>query len=514
MTRKITIVGGGASGWITAGYLARMMSADRPGGIDLTVIESPDIGTIGVGEGTFPSILKTLSRIGLDETLLFKEAGATFKQGIRFVDWARGNDTYYHLFHPAFMPEGLDLMPYWIMGELGQVPWSSVASVQSRVVDGMRGPKLARQGDYSGNLAYAYHFDAVAFAGVLARHVTGMGVKHLADKVTAVHLDESGAIDRLTTERHGDQRADLYIDCTGFRAQLIGEALRIPFVSRRKALFADRAVALQQPYENQDAPIPSCTIATAEKAGWIWDIGLRHRRGIGYVYSSDHCSDEAAVDTLKAHIGIAARNAEPRQLRFEAGCRRLQWYKNCVAIGLSAGFVEPLEATGIGYAESASVLLAAVFPWSGPLDGAARQFNEKMSRRFDNLIDFIKVHYCITHRRDSDFWIDNCRPETISDALRERLERWRYRMPDFVDIDYGNDTFIESNWRQVLYGMAFKTDLSARRGAYRHFDAARSACREVERQASRAAQLLPTHRDLVEAMCQRGMAPGLQTSVS
>jgi len=508
VTKKIIIVGGGSAGWVTAAYLARMMSADRPGGVDLTVIESPDIGAIGVGEGTFPSILKTLNRIGLDERLLFKEAGATFKQGIRFVDWARGNDTYYHLFHPAQMPDGLDLMPYWLLGEAGDVPWSSVANVQSRMVEAMRGPKQAAQGPYTGALAYAYHFDAVAFAGILARHAAGMGVKHLADTVAAVHLNESGAIDRLTTEKNGDQRADLYIDCTGFRAQLIGEAMKVPFVSRRKELFADRAVALQQPYDDPNTPVASCTISTAEKAGWIWDIGLRHRRGVGYVYSSDHCSDDEAVDTLKTYMGPAAREAEPRKLSFEAGYRQLQWHRNCVAIGLSAGFVEPLEATGIGFAESAGMLLAAVFPWGGPLDAAARQFNDKMSRRFDNVVDFIKLHYCISQRRDSDFWIDNCRPETMSDALHERLERWRYRMPDFVDIDYGNDTFIEANWRQVLYGMGFKTDLSPRRGAYRYADAARTAFADISRQAIHAARLLPSHRDLIETLCREAPHAG------
>jgi len=502
LAKKIIIVGGGSAGWITATYLARMLSAERPGGVQLTVIESPDIGAIGVGEGTFPSILRTLGRIGLDESLLFREAGATFKQGIRFVNWARGDDAYYHLFHPANMPGGLDLMPYWLLGEAGDVPWSSVATVQARVVDAMRGPKQVGQGAYAGALAYAYHFDAIAFAGILSRHAVAMGVRHIADKVVAVHLDADGAIDRLTTEKTGDQRADLYIDCTGFRAQLIGEAMKIPFSSCRDQLFVNRAVTLQQPYADPRAPIPSCTISTAEKTGWLWDIGLRHRRGVGYVYSSDHCTDETAIEILRAYMGPEAKTAEPRRLSFEAGARRTQWHKNCVAIGLSAGFVEPLEATGIGFAESAALILAAVFPWSGPLEIAARQFNAHMTPRFDNVVDFIKLHYCISRRRDSDFWIDNCRPETISDRLKDRLERWRYRTPDFVDIDYGHDTFIEANWRQVLYGMGFKTDLSARREAYRYFEDARAAFGAVNRQADSALRALPSHRDLVEAICR------------
>ncbi|CAL4869775.1 Flavin-dependent tryptophan halogenase PrnA (plasmid) [Asticcacaulis sp. MM231] len=507
MIKAITIVGGGTAGWVTANYLARMLSSDRPGGVQLTVIEAPEIGPIGVGEGTFPSILKTLSRIGLDERLLFTEAGATFKQGVRFENWARGDDSYYHLFHPVSRPGGMDLLPYWLLGEGGGLPWASAANPQARVIEGMRGPKQPGQPDYAGTLAYAYHIDAVAFAGILARHAVKMGVKHITDKVVAVHLDADGAINRLATEKNGDQRADLYIDCTGFRAQLIGDALNIPFVSRRNELFVDRAVAIQQPYDNPAGDIPSCTKARAEKAGWIWDIGLRHRRGVGYVYSSDHGSEDDAIKTLKAYMGPGVEDIEPRRLAFETGYRKTQWHKNCVAIGLSAGFVEPLEATGIGLAESAGLLLAAVLPWAGPLDVAARQFNDKMTRRFENIFDFIKLHYCLSQRRDSDFWIDNCRAESLSDALKDRLERWRYRMPDFIDVDYGHDTFVETNWRQVLYGMRFPTDLSARRDAYRYFDAARAAFREVERHADKALRFLPSHRDLVEAICRSGQPP-------
>lgn len=507
MAKKVLIVGGGSAGWITAAYLARMLSADLPDGIDLTLVESPEIGAIGVGEGTFPSIQKTLSRIGLDESLLFQEADATFKQGIRFSNWLRGDDSYYHLFHPANTPDGLDLLPYWLLGEAGNVPWSAVANVQSRIVDAKKAPKPFVQNGPARSLAYAYHFNAVAFAGILKRHAVGMGVKHIADKILSVHLSEDGAIDRVQTEKNGAMRADLYIDCTGFSAELIGKALGMPFTSCRDQLFVDRAVVVQQPYPDPNTAIASCTEATACQAGWIWDIGLRHRRGVGYVYSSSHCSDEDAIGTLKAHLGLAGNGAEPRQIKFEAGYRKVQWHKNCVAIGLSAGFMEPLEATGIGFVESAALILAALFPWAGPQENAARQFNEKMDRRYCNVTDFIKLHYCLSQRRDSAFWIDNCDPRSIGDSLQARIENWRYRMPDFIDIDYGHDTFIEGNWRQVLYGMGFRTDLSARRGAYRYHEAARKAFAELERQAANAAKILPSHRDLVEEICRRGTGP-------
>ena len=503
MTKSVTIVGGGTAGWITAAYLARMLSTDLAGGVTIKLIESPDIGIIGVGEGTFPSIRKTLNRIGLDESRLFREANATFKQGVRFVNWRKDSDVYYHLFQPANKPRGLDLLPYWLLGAGGDKPWSAACNVQQRMVEAMLAPKLATHEDYAGPLAYAYHFDAVEFAAVLRRHAVGLGVVHLSDTVTQVRVSGDGAITSLLTHGHGVQTADLYIDCTGFRAQLIGEALKIPFTSRRDALFVDRAVAIQVPYERPDAPIASCTIATAQEAGWTWDIGLSSRRGLGYVYSSDHTSDDRAEALLRAHIGPAAATLNARVLKFEAGYRKVQWRKNCVAIGLSCGFIEPLEATGIGFAENAALVLAALFPWSGEMETSARQYNEIMAKRYENVIDFIKLHYCLTERRDTDFWRDNVEPASVSSGLRERLERWRYRMPDFLDVDYNHDTFIEGNWRQVLYGMGFFTDLSTRKGAYRYFDEARAEFAEIQRQADYGLTVMPSHRALIEQI-QRG----------
>ena len=506
MTKKIIIVGGGSAGWVTAAYLARMLCADLPAGVEIMLIESPDIGPIGVGEGTFPSIRKTLSRLEVDERLLFTQASATFKQGVRFANWVRGDDHYYHLFEPAHRPEGLDLLPYWLLGEAGSRSWNDVCGVQKRVVDAMRGPKRGNERPYAAPLAYAYHFDALAFAGLLKQHAVRQGVKHIADDVTEVRLAPDGSIDRLLTRAHGALSGDLYIDCTGFRARLIGEAMGIKFVSRRDTLFVNRAVAVQLPYADPNAPIPSCTIASAERSGWLWDIGLRQRRGIGYVYSADHCTDDEAVRVLCRYAGVSEATANPRLLSFEAGYRPAQWHRNCVAIGLSAGFIEPLEATGISFAETASLILAAIFPWGGLMETAARQFNAAMSRRYENVIDFIKAHYCLSQRRDSDFWIDNCRPESIPASLQERLERWRYRPPSFVDVDYGHDTFTEENWRQVIYGMEFRTDLTARGGALRHRDAAQAAFASADRSADKAMAYLPSHRELVETMCAEGAA--------
>jgi flavin-dependent dehydrogenase len=512
MSKSIVIVGGGTAGWITGGYLARMLSAQQDGGVRITLVESEDIGIIGVGEGTFPSIRKILARIGLDESILIREASATLKQGIRFANWRHApaddpTDHYIHPFQTRDQHSDMDLLPYWLSGVAADKPWAEVSSVQARVIDDFRAPKLITHDNYAGPLSYAYHFDAVELARVLRNHAIGLGVRHVVDTIDEVRLGEDGAIAAIVARKSGELTADLYIDCTGFRAQLIGQALKSPFTSYRDQLFTNRALALQIPYDRPDAPIPSCTISTAQAAGWTWDIGLHSRRGVGYVYSSDHTSDDQAEAVLKAYIGPAAEGLSPRQLKFEAGFRKAQWVKNCVAIGLSAGFIEPLEATGIGFAEIAGLILANLFPWSGNHEVSARQFNAQMATRYEHVIDFIKVHYCLSERRDTPFWTDNCAPSSISDDLRDKLERWRFRPPSFLDIDMNHDIFLEHNWQYILYGMGFKTDLGARAGALKYFDDARREFADIQRQSAYALSVMPKHRDLIDQVRASGFKP-------
>ncbi len=509
MAKKVLIVGGGTAGWMTAAYLARMLAADLPGGVEITLVESEEIGIIGVGEGTFPSIRKTLGRIGISETDLIRSANATLKQGISFVNWRHApTETaahrYLHPFQVASQHSGMDLLPYWLLGAAGNRDWAEVSSVQKRVIDDGRAPKLITQPDYAAPLNYAYHFDAAAFARLLRTRAIAQGVRHIVDTVTAVALAEDGSIARLETKTSGDLTADLYVDSTGFRAQLIGHALGVPFKSLRSQLFTNRAVAIQVPYSRPDAEIPSQTIASAQANGWIWDIGLHERRGTGYVYSSDHTSDVEAEACLRAYIGPEGRDLPARFLNFEPGYRETQWKKNCVAIGLSAGFIEPLEATGIGFAEVASLLLAALFPWSGKIDSGAAQFNAQMAARYSHVVDFIKLHYCISKRRDTEFWRQNTDPATSSDSLRERLKTWKHRPPSFVDVDLKHEIFTEQNWQYVLYGMGYETDLSGRAGALKYFDEARAEFADIARQSDYALTVMPKHRDLIEQVCAKG----------
>jgi len=509
MPKRVLIVGGGTAGWITAGYLARTLGAQAPNGVRITLVESADIGILGVGEGTFPTIRKTLRRIGVDEAALVRECGASFKQGAKFVHWryapgSRMPDHYLHAFQVSQEPTGLELLPYWLLGVAGEnINWDEVNTPQKRVADANRAPKLIDHPDYEAPLNYAYHFDALKLAAFLRRQGIACGVQHLVDTIDAVNLMEDGSIRSVKARAHGELEADLFIDCTGFRAQLIGAALGVPYRSCRSVLFCDTALALRVPYERADAPIASYTIATAHESGWIWEIGLDDRRGIGNVYSSAHTDDARAEEILRAYVGKAGAGLEARKIKFQAGYREINWRKNCVAIGLSSGFFEPLEATGIVFSEVAAVMLTNLFPWGGDMEIAARQYNEIMRRRYERALDFIKLHYCISERRDSQFWIDNVDRASIPESLQDLLRRWRHRPPGSIDIDQNVDLFKESSWQYVLYGMGFKTDLSQRAGSLKYYHEARAAFAEVRRQADFACRTLPSNRELIAAARSR-----------
>ena len=503
MSKRVLIVGGGTAGWLSAGYLARRLSADLPGGVSITLVESSEIGILGVGEGTFPTIRRTLQTIGIDEAEMIRRCGASFKQGAKFAHWRYtpgqpGPDHYSHPFQVAEARDGLELLPYWLMGHGGSENWDEVCSPQKIAADAHRAPKLPTHPDFVAPLNYAYHFDAVTLAAMLRDQAVANGVTHLVDRVNEVLVDEGGAIGGVRTEANGVLDADLYIDCTGFRAELIGKALGVPYRSCRDVLFCNSAVAMQVPYRDARDPIASYTISTAQDAGWVWDIGLDRRRGIGHVYSSDHVDDARAEEQLRAYVGPAAAELEVRKFRFEAGYREINWHMNCVAIGLSSGFFEPLEATGIVFSEVAAGLLANLFPWGGDFETSARQFNLNMRLRYERALDFIKLHYCISERRDSDFWCDNVAEASTPDSLLELLDRWRFRPPTEMDVDPQIDIFTEASWQYVLYGMGWKTDLSAKAGVYRYQDDARRAFAEIRNQAKFAIANLPSNRDLID----------------
>jgi tryptophan 7-halogenase len=508
MIKRVLIVGGGIAGWMSAAYLARTLGARFPDGVRITLVESADSKGPGLEEGTLPTIRQTLRRIGVDETSLVRECGTSFNQGAKFVHWryppGRGRpDHYLHSFQGTHEPAGLDLLPYWLLGVAGQnINWDEVSTPQKRVADSGRAPKLIDHPHYEAPLNYAYHFDTRKLAALLRKQGLASGVRQVLDTVDAVNLAEDGSIRSVTARAHGELQADLFIDCTGFRAQLIGAALGVQYTSCRSVLFCDTALTAQVPYERPDAPIASYTIATAHESGWIGDIGLDGRRGIGVVYSSDHMGAARAEQLLRAYVdkaggGRAGLGLTARKIRFEAGYREINWQKNCVAIGLSSGFFEPLEATRIVFTEVAAITLANLFHWGGDLEMAAKQYNRIMRRRYERALDFIKLHYCLSERRDSRFWLDNVDSASIPESLQELLRMWEHRPPGSIDIDRNVDLFEESSWQYVLYGMGYKTDLRPRAGSLTYYDEARAAFADIKRQAALACRTLPTNRELI-----------------
>jgi tryptophan 7-halogenase len=507
--RSILIVGGGTAGWLTAAYLAKFLDLPANPHLIITLIESPDIGIIGVGEGTFPTIRSTLKYLGIDETRFIQQTSATFKQGIRFTDWVRApvdgeHHSYFHPFEAPFYTEGTSLVPYWLLqDEQTRPPFAEAVTIQNRVAEARRAPKKPHEGDYSAPLNYAYHFDAAKLVAVLEARARELGVRHIRDELKEVEIAPSGEIGRVATMNSGALEADLYIDCSGFRAELIGKTLGVPFKSVRNHLFTNRAVACKVPYDRPDAPIESFTIATAHEAGWIWDIALSEARGIGCVYSTDHMSNDRAEQVLSDYIGASSGEIATRHIPFEVGYRARPWERNCVAVGLAGGFLEPLESTGVVLIEAAVGMIAELFPHNGPIDGPARRFNELMSARYDNIVNFLKLHYCLS-RRDEPFWRENADPASIPERLAELLEQWRYRPPNRFDFILDLESFAFFNYQYILYGMGFKTDLSGGREDFPNVRAAERLFARIKTFSERATEDLPEHRELIRQINAAG----------
>ena len=500
--RSILIAGGGTAGWLTACYLAKVLRGDPRTSPKITLIESPEIGTIGVGEGTFPTIRITLQTLGIDEAEFLREATATYKQGNNFVNWEYGPDqggsAYLHPFDTPYANEGAGQTPYWLLQDKAtRKPFAEAVTMQYAIAKAGRAPRRRADAPYDGVVNYAYHFDAAKFSALLRKHAIRYGVEHLQGKITGVTLAEDGAIGSLQTDTQGTLSADLYIDCTGFRAELIGKALGSPFRSVRHQLLTDRAIACQVPYERADSPIPSFTISTAHKAGWTWDIGLHERRGTGYVFSSAHTSEDEAMQTLKNYVGPRGENYSTRVIPFDTGFRPAQWVKNCVAVGLSSGFFEPLEATNIVMSEVAAAMLVDFFPYSGPIDANAGVYNRLMTARNERIIEFLKLHYCIT-RRTEPFWQDCTVAASIPERLAELLRMWRHRPPSRFDVSEDVDIFAPCNYQYVLYGMNYDTDYAAARGSFDRQAAADAIFDRVGKFGQKSVELLESNRDLLQ----------------
>jgi tryptophan halogenase len=508
--RNIVIVGGGTAGWLTAGVIAARHRGRRQHGFTVTLVESPTVPIIGVGEGTWPTLRATLRRMGVSETALFRECDAAFKQGARFNRWTTGavDDGYYH---PLMLPQQfgkVNIAPHWLAADDGD-SFCDAVTPQGRLCDAGLGPKTMATPEYDGVANYAYHLDAGKFSAFLQRHCCDtLGVRHVLADVTTVQMAENGDISRLDTAQGETIEGDLFVDCTGFAALLIGGAMGVPFKSCSDTLFCDTALAMQIPYDLPDSPIPPHTISTAQSAGWIWDIGLPTRRGVGHVFSSNHIDADTAEQQLRAYIGPAARDLPVRRLAIRSGHRERFWVGNCVAVGLAAGFLEPLEASAIVLIElSAKMIAEQLPPCREVMDVVARRFDETTLYRWGRIIDFLKLHYTLTKRTDTAFWRDNQRRETIPDRLHDLMALWQYQSPWLHDeFDRAEEVFPSASYQYVLYGMNARTAVMP--GTIEDdAELVRRARRENDAQTQRLMASLPRHRDLIERIVRHGLQP-------
>ena len=444
MVKSVVIVGGGTAGWMTASYLKARLQ-DR---ISVTLVESKNVPTIGVGEATFSTVRQFFTSLGLDEREWMPACHATYKLAIRFENWRAKGHSFYHPFERPRVVDGFSLADWWLHRQAGgrfDLDTSVLAALceaksspryldgsmmeQDFVEDREDGMFRATPEGQTTQFPYAYHFDATLLAGFLTRYGTERGVRHVLDDVTDVFLDEQGAIRHVLTKENGPLAGDLFVDCTGFSGLLLNKTLGVPFVSYQDTLPNDSAVALRVPVDTAERGIRPCTTATAQDAGWIWTIPLFGRVGTGYVFASDYCSPEEAERTLRSFVGPAADGLEANHIRMRIGRSVRSWEKNCVAVGLASGFVEPLESTGIFFIQNAVEQLVRHFPAGRDDEGLRAAYNRQVGNVMDGVREFLFLHYYAAERSDNRYWQDTKR-RPVPDGLAERMELWRSRLPD------------------------------------------------------------------------------------
>ena len=515
--KNIVIVGGGTAGWLTAAILAADHNVDQgqltsAALLNITLVESPDVATIGVGEGTWPSMRGTLQRIGISETQFINACDASFKQGSQFINWCSNqHDSYIHPFSlPVGQPE-FNISPYWLPYRQ-QVAFADAVNAQPRLCHAGLAPKQITTAEYSFVHNYGYHLNAGKFSNLLQQHATEkLGVHYVKAHISQIKPAADGNIAALITEDGSLLEADLFIDCSGAASLLLGKHLAVPFVDQQQVLFNDSALAVQVPYNQPDAAIASCTRSTAQACGWIWDIGLQSRRGVGQVYSSAHCTDEQAEQQLRAYLqqsGVAdSQQLAVRKLSFRPGHYSKCWQNNCVAIGMSAGFIEPLEASALALVEWSAKYLSALLPMPVALlsVGAARM-NQVFNQHWQQIIDFLKLHYVLSQRSDHDYWHDHRESSSIPAALQQLLQLWRHKVPSAQDISHSDVLFPAASYQYILYGMGFTTQ------AYQNLKPSqqRKAQTLFEENGKRLQQLLaalPANRQLLDKIKQYGLPP-------
>ncbi|MDP8994083.1 MAG: tryptophan 7-halogenase [Pseudomonadota bacterium] len=501
---EVVIVGGGTAGWMAAAALARFAE----GQVRVRLVESEEIGTVGVGEATIPQILLFNAGLGIDEDDLLRATGGTFKLGIEFDGWLRPGHRYIHAF--GTIGRSLGLLPfhhYWLRhraaGGRKQL-WDFSASAQAA-----RRNRFARPDDRPGGvpsgLAYAFHFDASLYAAYLRRYAESRGVRRTEGRVAEVRLrGEDGFVEALRLESGEEVGGPLFIDCSGFRGLVIEQALGTGYEDWSRWLPCDRALAV--PCENAGELTPY-TRSIAREAGWQWRIPLQHRIGNGYVYSSAHVSDEEAARTLLASLD-GRPLADPRPLRFVTGKRRRAWNRNCVALGLASGFMEPLESTSIHLIQSGIARLLQLFPSRGIDPAEVAEFNRQTDLEWTAIRDFLIFHYH-ANRRDGAFWAA-CREAAPPESLAHRMALFAANGRIFRPQE---ELFAEVAWLQVMTGQGLRPrgyDPLADQLSPGQLDELLAL---VERHVAHVVDKLPPHAEFIARHCAAapaGMDAGLR----
>ncbi|WAC46839.1 tryptophan 7-halogenase [Asticcacaulis sp. SL142] len=439
--KNVIVVGGGTAGWMAAAGLSASFASNS---VAVTVVESSEIGTVGVGEATIPPIRQLNLMLGLDEDEVVRKTNATYKLGIEFVNWGALGDRYFHPFGDIGHDlGGVPFHHHWLRTREGA--FSDYALTTLAAYAG----KFGRPQDYPGNvlskMSYALHFDAALYAGVLREVSLKKGVTHIDARISGVNLNsETGFVDSMQLSDGRTLTADLFIDCSGFRGLLIEEALKTGYVDWSHWLPMNRAIAVPSAVTG---PAPPYTRATAGRAGWQWCIPLQHRVGNGHVYCSDFISDDEAEADLRANLDGPAI-ASPRPLRFTTGRRRLTWNKNVVALGLASGFVEPLESTSIHLVQRGVAILTSLFPARGIVQAEVDLYNKRMTAEYENVRDFVIAHYKQTQRDDTPFW-RQVREMPVPDSLANRMAVFANMGRLVID---SHELFKTESWSAVLLG--------------------------------------------------------------
>lgn len=442
---RVLIVGGGTAGWMCAAALGWRFAAAN---IQITLVESEQIGTVGVGEATIPHLRYFNERLGFREPDILRATNATYKLGIQFNNWGQVGESYIHpfgVFGKKFRE--VDFHHLWARYHRDH-PQDSLFDYSISVLAADR-EKFAYprsdENDLLSEYSYAFHLDASRYAAFLRQHAEKWGVKRVEGKITQIHQHpDSGDVTKLSLDNGLELEADFFVDCSGFRSLLVGQTLGTGFSDWSQWLPCDRAIAVPT---TSEVPPPPYTKATAHSAGWQWRIHLQHRAGNGHVYSSNHMSDDEALAILRQNLP-GEELAEPRLIKFTAGRRRHTWVKNCLAIGLSSGFLEPLESTSIYLIQAAIMKLVEFFPRVGDNQVRRDEFNQQMNLEYDRIKDFLILHYHATRRDDSPFW-DYCRTMSVPESLQQSIRTFRemgYVKP------YKHGLFMVPSWVAVFIG--------------------------------------------------------------